>query len=645
MSLLQIFLVIIAITLSGAVLLFDSWAAFSTPSSIFYITNLPALSSSCIAIASFLLHLVLAVRTPPPKLTNQDSRFLPYKQYFMFGLTALTTIPNALACVTLFRCRDLDQNLLTNVVKSVCLLHGFLVETWSHTLSPSLSLSDVREEPRSYRMKHQWIRRIKLARVTVTVATVLQVSLLVSGAICLFVIDFDYEVLWLLPCLMLWTQFALSIVMTHFGTTAKSARPLKLSIVFYGITTVASSGLAAAGIALHWQLTFVEQYLFLQALLVWTSYRLMTVIHNLLPTRASGRDDIKTTPGSSMTSSRRMDIVVKPTDEKEDNGMFWSFNGEALHPDSEIIEMAGILKRPERIYQYVLSRIMTRSSISRVSNQPIQARTYGTYCLAVFRPFKCHVLHGWQQSHFETRKERAVDDASNSIMESFVHFSPHDQVKDSNGSLDSLRRIIELMLVLAPATRMSTPLYSGRVTAQELTYLFRLTEKLKAKDSIKSLVCSIVEAKYEDDTSDVESPHQVNMFPVLEKYDPARALHNPPNTSPIMDTPMLKDDSDCGARLRVPSCSSHVEESDRRLREEGLAKRASMPMPVAINHIGGESGAGVAEKTPSRVKVSRQESIAVPPFVSESSQNCEYRLEGNNATEEGIRGDLFTRPK
>jgi len=127
-SLIQIVLVIVAVGLSGAVILFHSWTVFSTPSSIVYISNLPALSSSCLAIASFLLHLILAVKTPPPKVTNRDSRFLPNKQYVMFGLVVLATIPNALSCATLFIRRDLEHIRLANVVKVVCLLHGFLIE-------------------------------------------------------------------------------------------------------------------------------------------------------------------------------------------------------------------------------------------------------------------------------------------------------------------------------------------------------------------------------------------------------------------------------------------------------------------------------------------------------------------------------------
>ena len=104
-------------------------------------------------------------------------------------------------------------------------------------------------------MKHEWPKTIKLTRATVTVAVIPQGLLLGSGAICLFVIDdVDVEILWLLPCLMLWSQLALSVVMALFGENSGTAptRPLKLSIVFYGITAIASSCLVAAGIALYW---------------------------------------------------------------------------------------------------------------------------------------------------------------------------------------------------------------------------------------------------------------------------------------------------------------------------------------------------------------------------------------------------------
>jgi len=193
-SLLQLFLVIIAIGLSGATILFHSWTVFSTPSNIVYISNLPAVSSSCLAIASFLLHLVLATRTPPPKVTNRDSRFLLYKQHFLFGLLVLTTIPNALLCKALFRHRDLEHNRLANVVKLVCLLHGFLVEVRRPSIPHPvvnedlliffLSLSPwqmLGKNLEVYRMKHKRFRVIKLARATVTAAVVLQILLLGSG--------------------------------------------------------------------------------------------------------------------------------------------------------------------------------------------------------------------------------------------------------------------------------------------------------------------------------------------------------------------------------------------------------------------------------------------------------------------------------
>jgi hypothetical protein len=109
--------------------------------------------------------------------------------------------------------------------------------------------------------------------------------------------------------------------------------------IFYGVTTVASSCLAVAGIVLHWQLTFaiissclavagivlhwqltfVEQFLFLQAPLVWATYRLSTVVHEILPTKDRNLDDIENTPGSNMVSSRAMDVIGKSTDEKQEN--------------------------------------------------------------------------------------------------------------------------------------------------------------------------------------------------------------------------------------------------------------------------------------------------------------------------------------
>jgi len=188
------------------------------------------------------------------------------------------------------------------------------------SLSLSLSLSPCQTLGKNlevYHMKTSRIQMVKLARTTITTAVALQALLLGSGVVCLFVIDF--EILWLLPCLMLWTQFALSIVMTIFGTTGKASRPLKLNIVFYGITAIASSCTAAAGIALHWQLTFVEQYLFLQALLVWASYRLMSAIHKILPTKDRDQDDVETAHGSNMASSRATDIVGESADEKQEN--------------------------------------------------------------------------------------------------------------------------------------------------------------------------------------------------------------------------------------------------------------------------------------------------------------------------------------
>ena len=117
---------------------------------------------------------------------------------------------------------------------------------------------------------------------------------------------------------MLWTQFALSVVMISFGPTSKPTsnprRPLMLNIAFYGITAVTSSGLTVAGIVIHWQFTFANQYLFLQALLVWASYHLMTVIHKTMPNNDRDRDDVEATTGFNMASSRATDVVGESID-------------------------------------------------------------------------------------------------------------------------------------------------------------------------------------------------------------------------------------------------------------------------------------------------------------------------------------------
>jgi hypothetical protein len=90
--------------------------------------------------------------------------------------------------------------------------------------------------------------------------------------------------------------------------------------IFYGVTAVASLCLAVAGIILHWQLMFIEQYLFLQAPLVWATNRLLTVIHEILPTKDHDLDDIET-PGSNMMSSCAMDVIGESTDEKQENNI------------------------------------------------------------------------------------------------------------------------------------------------------------------------------------------------------------------------------------------------------------------------------------------------------------------------------------
>ena len=87
-----------------------------------------------------------------------------------------------------------------------------------------------------------------------------------------------------------------------------------LNIAFYGITAVTSSGLTVASIVIHWQFTFANQYLFLQALLVWASYHLMTVIHKTMPNNDRDRDDVEVTTGFNMASSRATDVVGESVD-------------------------------------------------------------------------------------------------------------------------------------------------------------------------------------------------------------------------------------------------------------------------------------------------------------------------------------------
>ncbi|KAH9159589.1 hypothetical protein EDB89DRAFT_2083458 [Lactarius sanguifluus] len=393
---------------------------------------------------------------------------------------------------------------------------------------------------------------------------------------------------------MLWTQFALSIVMTLFGTTSKAPRPLKLNIVFYGITAVASSCIAAAGIALHWQLTFVEQYLFLQALVVWASYRLMTVIHKILPSKDR-----------------------ESTDEKQGNDIPCNLDRKAFNPDGENIEMAGILRKPERIYR--LRRPGRPAPIASLSSD---------HAGAMF----------------------ATDSSEYVFCDLFSHFG-HDMKELSTTLPTRLWRALPHRRARARASHENEP-----------------TENSEANGSIKSLDCSNVEAKYKDDTFDTESLDQASMYvfppsslsiilsnesdteaahrlPVLEKHDPTWAPRNPPSTSLIVSMPMSKDKSDRVARFDALKhevdqasrtiVSRHVEESDRRLREEWLAKRTPMPMPmpIVITNVGGGSGARVAEK----------KSLATLPVLPESSSDCEDGLEGNDATEEDVTGDLFTK--
>ena len=124
-------------------------------------------------------------------------------------------------------------------------------------------------------------------------------------------------------------------------------------------------------------------------------------------------------------------------------------------------------------------------------------------------------------------------------------------------------------------------------------------------------------------------------LPILEKHDDSTwAPCSPPTTPTSKDTSdyvpsfdVLKHQVDLASHTVV---SRHVEESNRRLREEWLAKRTPMPTipAVAVTNVVGRSGTIVAQKSRSAVKLSRQQSLAVLPVVVESSSDVEDGLEG-----------------
>lgn len=149
-----------------------------------------------------------------------------------------------------------------------------------------------------YGMPDQWIQAFKAARRTITTGVILESLLFLSGAPCLFVLDrINREFLWLLPSFMLWTQFTLYGVMLYHKVASSIRRQLVLNIIFYGVAALASLALAIVGIVLQWHLTFVEQYLFLQALFIWLMYRLSSVLHEVLPGKKHSSFDPETASG------------------------------------------------------------------------------------------------------------------------------------------------------------------------------------------------------------------------------------------------------------------------------------------------------------------------------------------------------------
>ena len=122
---------------------------------------------------------------------------------------------------------------------------------------------------------------------------------------------------------MLSTQFALYSVMLYHKVVSSVQRQLVLNIVFHGVAALASLSLAIVGIVLKWCLTFVEQYLFLQALFVWSTYRLSSVLHEVLPGKERSAFDPKTASGSNVGSTRAVVFAAAFTDDEPKNDIPW----------------------------------------------------------------------------------------------------------------------------------------------------------------------------------------------------------------------------------------------------------------------------------------------------------------------------------
>ena len=80
-------------------------------------------------------------------------------------------------------------------------------------------------------------------RVVIAIAVLLQSLVIGEGSYCLF--HTDVQIIWLLPPLMLWTQFTLAFIFYFSDTVNNSASSMRtrmlLNLFFYAITSIAST--------------------------------------------------------------------------------------------------------------------------------------------------------------------------------------------------------------------------------------------------------------------------------------------------------------------------------------------------------------------------------------------------------------------
>ncbi len=111
----------------------------------------------------------------------------------------------------------------------------------------------------------------------------LQFSLAVVGAVGLYLPNrlTDREILWLLPSLMFWTEFGVTVIIFYRARDhERYRRLLSLATVFNLLCATASSILGALGVTFRWRSMFFQQYLLVQLLLVWSFFRIHSVVHN-----------------------------------------------------------------------------------------------------------------------------------------------------------------------------------------------------------------------------------------------------------------------------------------------------------------------------------------------------------------------------